>query len=123
MSEGDWRAQYEAAAEAEARRLTRVSDQTLLDAVRNRATGDYYVLWYELGKRKATAETCWLLYEVLRSDRPYLDRYHGAAALLQLLQCKEFEAVELSAEWPVVADNLARLAVILAAKFPPPRIG
>lgn len=116
----DWRQQYEDAADADARRFARFSDAQLLEAIRTRATGDYYVAWYELAKRKPTADACWLLYEVLRSDRPYLDRYHGAAALLALLRCKEFEPVELSAEWPVVADNLARLRTIVASTFEPP---
>lgn len=118
----DWRKQYEDAAEAQAGRFARFSDARLLEAIRRRETGDYYVIWYEVAKRKPTAEACWLLYEVLLSDRSYLDRYHAAAALLALLGCAEFEPVALSAEWPVVADNLARLRTIVASTFEPPTI-
>lgn len=116
----DWRKQYEDAAEADAKRLASATDRQLLAAIRRRTTGDYYVIWYEVAKRPPTAETCWLLYEVLLSDRPYLDRYHCAAALLALLDCKKFEAVELSADWPVVPDNLAKLRGIVESEFGPP---
>ncbi len=116
----DWRKQYEDAAEEQAKRFRRRSTEDLLKAIRQRKTGDYYVIWYELAKREPTAEVCWLLYEVLRSDRPYLDRYHCAAALLALLGCQEFEEVELSADWPVVDGNLTRLRAIVEAKVGPP---
>ncbi len=120
----DWREQYGEDAERDAKRFARFSDRELMAAIRHRKTGDYYVIWYEVAKRKATAEWCWLLYEVLLSDRPYLDRYHCAAALLALLPCKEFEEVELSAEWPVVRENLAKLRTIVESKFgPPAKIG
>lgn len=116
----DWRQQYEDAAEKEGKRFARCSDRELLDVIRRRATGDYYVIWYELAKRTPSAEICWLLYEVLLSDRPYLDKYHCASALLALLRCTEFEEVELSADWPVVPGNLARLRTIVEAQFGPP---
>jgi hypothetical protein len=115
----DWRKQYEDAAEAEARRWARRPDRDLLDAIRRRKCGDYYVVWYELAKRPPTAESCWLLYDVLLSDRPYLDRYHGAAALLALLRCEEFEEAQLSADWPEVPANLVRLRAIVESKFGP----
>lgn len=115
----DWRAQYEDDAEKHAKRFARFSDLELMSAIRRRATGDYYVIWYEIAKRTPTAEMCWLLYEVLLSDRPYLDRYHCAAALLALLRCTEFEEVELSADWPVIHENLAKLRAIVASKFGP----
>ncbi len=115
----DWRQQYEDAAEAQARRFARFSDAELLNAIRRNATGDYYVVWYELAKRKPSAEMCWLLYSVLRSDQPYLTKYHCATALLKLLQCQEFEEVDLSGDWPVVPDNLTKVHGIIEAKFGP----
>lgn len=115
----DWRKQYEDDAEAQAKRFARFSDRELFTAIRHRQTGDYYVVWSELARRKPTAETGWLLYDVLLSDRPYLDRYHCASALLALLCCEEFKEVDLSADWPVVRDNLARLRVIVELTFGP----
>jgi len=113
----DWRQQYEDAAEDQAKHYSRFSDQQLIDAVRQGKTGDYYVIWYELAKRKPTATICRELYAVLLSDRPYLDRYHCAAALLTLLSCKDFEAVALSANWPELRDNLAKLGTLIESRF------
>lgn len=115
----DWRAQYEDDAEKHARRFARLSDRELMEAIRRGTTGDYYVIWYEIAKRTPTAEMCWLLHDVLLSDRPYLTKYHCAAALLALLACQEFEEVELSADWPVVRENLAKLRAIVESKFGP----
>lgn len=113
----DWRSAYEGAAAEEAARFARATDRELLDAIRKRKTGQYYTVWSTLAARRASSEICWLLYEVLISDRSYLDRYHCAAALLQLLRCTEFQAVELSAAWPVVSENLAKMRGIIEAKL------
>ena len=104
----DWRSQYEDAAEAEHHRLAGMSDAQLLSLVVRRKTDGYYAVWRVLGTRRATPELCWTLYGVLTSDWPYLDRYHCAAALLQLLRITDVEEVELSADWPVVPENLRK---------------
>lgn len=116
----DWRSQYEGAADEEAARFARASDRGLVEAIRSGATGRYYVIWQEIAGRRATPEICWLLYDVLNGDRPYLDRYHCAAALLQLMRCNAFEAVELSAAWPAVSENLVKLRGIIEAAMGPP---
>jgi hypothetical protein len=116
----DWRMQYEIAANEEIARFRQASDDELCAAIRNRATGEYYGAWRALAARRPTPEICWLLYEVLLSERPYLDRYHCASALLQLLQCGGFEAVELSAAWPVVPANLAQVRTVIESQFGPP---
>lgn len=119
----DWRSQYESAAEAEAARLSRASDFELIRAIRTGTTGGYYTLWQAIAGRKPSAATNWLLFNVLTSSRPYLDRYHAAGALLQLLHCDLFEPVELSADWPVVAENLGKLRQLLLSRFGPPPEG
>ncbi|MCC7495301.1 MAG: hypothetical protein IT204_23330 [Fimbriimonadaceae bacterium] len=118
----DWKQQYEAAAEAELRRWQGGTDAGLLAAVRRGQTGDYYTIWYALAQRPATAAVCWTLYEVLRSERPYLDRYHCAAALLTLLRCTEFTPVALSAGWPAVPANLLRLRELVVAAVGEPAV-
>lgn len=115
----DWRSEYEAAADKEAARFAGVSDRDLMDAFRCGTTGDYYAAWREVATRHPSAEACWLLYDVLRSERPYLDRYHCAAALLELLRCREFEPVQLSAAWPEVPQNLDRLCRIVETTVGP----
>ena len=61
----------------------------------------------------------WLLYDVLHDNLPYLTKYHCAAALLRLLACTEFKAVELSANWPAVPGNLTRLRGIIESRSGP----
>jgi hypothetical protein len=116
----DWRTQYEIAADEEDVRFAHASDDELCEAIRHRATGEYYGAWRALAARRATPEICWLLYEVLLSERPYLDRYHCASALLQLLRCDAFQAVDLSAAWPVVPANLAQVRTVIESQFGPP---
>lgn len=109
----DWRSQYEDAATAEQGRLSRATDAELLELIRRRKLGGYFAVWHILGERSPTPRTCWALYDVLLSDMEYLDRYHCATALLKLLRCGEFEAVDLSADWDVVPGNLRRLREIM----------
>lgn len=109
----DWKARYESAADDEAGAYARLPVARLLDDIRRRRTGGYSTIWGTLAERATPEEAGWVLYEYLLSDQPYLERYHCASALLRILRCTEFEAVELSASWPVVGSNLARLRNIL----------
>ena len=117
----DWRTQYEDAAEAEHNRLARMTDQQLLSLIARRKTDGYYAVWRVLGSRAATPSTCWALYDVLQGDWEYLDRYHCAAALLQLLRITDVEPVDLSADWPVVPGNLQTLRARMVAQIGEPR--
>lgn len=116
-----WHDAYEDAAEAEARRWREASDAALLGAIRAGQTGDYFTLWTEASRRPRTPALCWALFDVLtRPARPYLERYHAAAALLELLGSTVFEAVELSAPWPEVPANLQRMQAIVTETVGPP---
>lgn len=107
----DWKQTYEVAADAEAARYERLSLSELLSDIRRGKVGEYErPIWDAVARKGTAAEVGWVLYDVLMSDRPYLERYHCAAALLSVLQCTEFEPVALSANWPTRPDNLARLA-------------
>jgi len=106
---GDWRKQWEDHADAEQARYDAMSTSALLDDVRRGRFGDYRTIWYALGKRAAAPEAAWMLFDVLTSQATYLDRYHCAAALLQLLGSTEWEPVELSAACFPVAENLSRV--------------
>lgn len=110
----DWKQAYEAAADAEAARYERLSVAELLREIRRGRTGDYgKPIWDAVARKGTAAEVGWALYDVLGSERPYLERYHCAAALLQVLHCSEFEPVALSAHWPTLPGNLARLAELV----------
>lgn len=115
----DWRSLWEDASSKEESRWKRASDHQLLAAVRSRSTGEYYGLWRELGSRRPSAEVCWVLFDVLESDREYLERYHCADALLKLLNIDALEAVALSAGWPEEPANLARVRGVIESRFGP----
>lgn len=110
----DWKQAYEAAADAEAARYERLPVAELLRDIRRGKTGEYGCpIWDSVARKGTAAEVGWALYDVLTSERPYLERYHCAAALLQVLRCSEFEPVALSANWPTLQGNLARLAELV----------
>ena len=88
----------------------------LLEAIRRGHWGEHHMIWYSLAKRAAPRDAAWLLFHVLESDAPYLDRYHCAAALLQLLKCPDFEPVALSAARFPLAQNLAQLRARIEAQ-------
>ena len=99
----------EFAADRESARYARTPLPQLLDDVRSGQTGEYFTIWDAIAKKGTSPQVGWTLYDFLTSDRPYLDRYHCADALLKILTCTEFEAVQLSANWPEVPQNLERL--------------
>lgn len=122
----DWKHQYEDAAAAEQASYARLPLAELLRQIRLGETGDYSTVWDVVAERGAPAQVGWALYDFLTSHRPYLDRYHCAAALLRVMRCTEFQAVDLSANSPGLAQNLSRLGQILEAavgkpgpEFPP----
>lgn len=110
----DWNADYEDAADREAARYSRLPLGDLLLEIQAGRTGEYHTIWGVAATRGTAMQVAWPLYDVLLSDRPYLDRYHCAAALLHVLACTEFEAVALSANWPTRAQDLSRLHDIIA---------
>jgi hypothetical protein len=110
----DWKADYEDAADREAARFARLAVDDLLREIRAGRTGEYHTIWGIAASRGTASQVAWPLYDVLLSDRPYLDRYHCAAALLRALACTEFEAVALSANWPTRTQDLSRLHDVIA---------
>lgn len=108
-----WKEEYEDASAAEEAKFARMPIARLLDVVRHGKRGDYYGIWRVIATHPASHEICWTLYDFLLGDSDYLDRYHCADALLAVLGCEQFEAVQLSAEWPEVKTNLVTLRSIV----------
>jgi hypothetical protein len=105
----NWREEWESHADAEAERYDATSVSGLVDEISRGRFGEYHTIWYSLARRAAPAEAAKVLLGVLESDRPYLDRYHCATALLQILGCSEFRPEALSADRFPLAQNLARV--------------
>jgi hypothetical protein len=110
----DWKSDYEDAADREAAQYVRMSADELLLEIQAGRTGEYHTIWRAVASRGTPSQVAWPLYDVLRSERPYLDRYHCAMALLRALNCTEFEAVALSANWPTRPRDLSRLEDLIA---------
>ena len=113
----DWREEWESHADAEQARHDAMGASELLAHVRAQRWGDYHTIWYAIAKRADLAEAAWPLLSILESNAEYLDRYHCAAALLQLLGCREWEPVELSAARFPLVENLARLRAMIVARI------
>lgn len=109
----DWKADYEDAADREAAHYLRMSAHDLLLEIQAGRTGEYHTIWRAVTSRGTASQVAWPLYDVLRSERPYLDRYHCAVALLRAIDCTEFEAVALSANWPTRPGDLSRLEGVI----------
>jgi hypothetical protein len=116
----DWRKEWEWHADAEQARHDAMGAAELLANVCARRWGDYHTIWYAIAKRADLADAAWPLFSILESNAEYLDRYHCAAALLQLLGCSDWEPVELSATRFPLADNLARLRSMIVARIGEP---
>jgi len=114
-----WREQWESHADEEAARYDKMAVCDVIADIRCSRFGDYYTIWRAVARRATLAEVGWVLLDVLESDAPYLARYHCAAALLQLLQCTEFEPVALSARGFPLASNLTEVRARIEARIGP----
>lgn len=104
-----WKDQYEAAAGAEFNaHMERPMSELVAEARRGQKSG-YHQLWQAIGARGTPAQVGWVLFDVLLTGREYLERYHCAGALLRVLRCTEFEAVDLAAMRPALSQNLERV--------------
>lgn len=113
-----WREIWEEHAEQERAKqdITPVSE--LLKQVEQGDYGNYYGIWKAIAKRAKLKQAGWILFAVLERDIDYLHRYHCAEALVRLLGRKApFTAVELSADIPERAANIARLRELLEQRL------
>ena len=114
---GEWRKEWEWHADKESERYDAMSVPRLVEEIRRGHVGDYHTIWYALARRATLSDAADVLLGVLESDRPYLERYHAAASLLELLQSQEFEPEELSAGRFPLAENLARFRALVTARL------
>lgn len=120
MTQGDWRAQWDAHASNESKRYADMPLDELMANLRAGKLGDYRTIWKAIAERGILKEIGWELFDLLQSDHDYLDRYHCADALLKLMKSNAFKPVELSAKYgDQLAKNLKKLETLLEQKIGP----
>ena len=98
MTYADFQAYWERAAEAEFEAYLRRSAAELVADAGAGRYGDFYQLWRAIAARSTLSLAGPVLLEVLRSEAPYLVRYHAATALLSLLGSADLTPVDLAAD-------------------------
>jgi hypothetical protein len=107
MADKDWREQWEDASGSELEELRALPLDELQHRIAKRRLGSYYVIWDAIAARRDLAAVGWRLFDFLESSADYLNRYHCARVLLALLDCRDFEPADLSAEQRNPRQNLA----------------
>jgi hypothetical protein len=116
MTYAQFQQHFEQTAEAEANRFDSMPVAELIAEINASRFGRTYQIWYSLAKRASPDEVNALFLAFLDSNADYLQRYHCAAALIQVNQLAKWQPHELSAapKFPV-ADNLKALKDELGA--------
>jgi hypothetical protein len=93
---------------------------SLEEAVRCGNFGNYYQIWEVVAARLTLERIGWDLFRVLKTDSPYLTRFHCAQALVEMAESAEhgIQAAQVSAEAQFnVPENLEKLKSIIENKL------
>jgi hypothetical protein len=88
----------------------------LENAVRSGNYGNYYQIWEVLPSKTTLESIGWDLFEILKTDLPYLTRFHCAQALVEMSDSAShgIQAAQVSAEAQYnVPRNLEALKEII----------
>jgi hypothetical protein len=113
VAEKHWKERWEDDAHAEYEKLRALSLEKLCERVRRGKFGEHYAIWDAIAAKRDLAPVGWQLFDFLNSNADYLHRYHCARALLALLDCKEFQAADLSVAHMNASKNLAIVEALL----------
>jgi len=105
-----WKTLWEEHSAAERKTFNSTPVDSLIEMVAEGRYGNYYTIWYSIAERAALEQAGTTLIQILHLDIDYLYRYHCAAALLSLMDEKDFQPVDLSAEHPGKVMNLKTIA-------------
>jgi hypothetical protein len=119
VAEKHWKEQWEDEAHAEYEALCALPIEELRRRFEKRRFGQYYGIWDAIATKRDLASVGWQLLDFLRSRADYLHRYHCARALLALLDCRAFEAADLSVEHRGSSKNLATVEALLTNAIGP----
>jgi len=120
MTYAEFQERYEQEAGKEKDRYDSLTVSSLVEDIRSRRFGEYFQIWYSLGRRAKLPEVGWLLFDILQSSEDYLIRYHYASALISVaeLYADGFHPEKLSAREKYPADqHLEEVREILERKL------
>jgi len=83
-----WREGYEYEAKRDAESLDRLSEEKILERIKNRKLGSYFGEWRAIGKKGTLWDSAMVLWDFLQGSPgdPYmLHRYHCSEALFKIL--------------------------------------
>ena len=90
------------------------------EAVRAGNFGNYYQIWEVVPTKLSLEKIGWDMFKVLKTDLPYLTRFHCAQALVQMTDASDhgIQAAMVSAEAQFnVPENLEKLKHIIENKL------
>lgn len=112
----NWQDEYEWHAASTARSLSRLSEEQLLQRVRNRQFDHYFAVWQVLRKKGTLRNCAPVLLKVLREEvgKPnMLQRYHCAGALFALMGEREnpLEDLRKRVQWDHAGEEARQAAI------------
>ena len=119
----NWQDLWEEAAREERLRMEGTSAEELLRQVASGRYGSCYQVWGVLAGRTTLEAAGWILLGILEREPDPLQRYHCAAALLDLAGLASPTPADLSARPGGMGDSLASLRGELEARIGPPPAG
>lgn len=118
---GEWKEDYERAADADLAALRAESLAMLIRRVERCQFGEYHVLWDAIAAKQDLHAVGWLMFDFITSDATYLHRYHCARGLLVLLGNTAYEAADLTVAHREPARALAAVEQQLVSAIGPRR--
>ncbi len=111
---------YEDDADRELAQLSALPLSELRRRVRDKEFGMSKVIWSAIAsKHHESPSVAWLLFDFVKSNAEYLDRYACARALLTLLGTNKYEAADLTIAHRNPAAALADIETMIVSKSGP----
>lgn len=111
-----WQDEYEWHAASTTRSLSRLSEQQLLERIRNRQFDPYFAVWQALRKKGTLRNSAPVCLEVLREEsgqQAMLQRYHCTGALFALMGEKEnpLDDLRKRVQWDHEGEDARQAAI------------
>lgn len=121
MTEKHWRDQYDDSANAEHKSLNAESVEKLKKRVMKKDFGEYYAIWTAIADTKDLPAFGWMMFDFIKSNEDYLQRYNCARALLAMMGTTKYEPQNLTIKHMKPEAALADVEVMLTEAIGPRR--